>query len=396
MTIRTVAYFAYSLRQGKDPSGLTTYVQAMSEGLKAHGVRPRVLTHSAEPGDADAVLLPGSRVLEALGGALDRLRPGSGGRLYGHAMLALGARRLDRAEAPAVIEVEEHAGLAGMVLRAGLRAPVVLRLHGPHFLVAGANGTNWDAAAQANDRAERTCVERAAAVSAPSRDVLARAAAHWNLDLSRAAVIPNPTRIVAREWRWEPSPGGPILFVGRFDRTKGADVVVRAFRDLARGDPARELWIVGQERPLHDGDRVHSVASFLASELPDAGVRSRVRFLGPRTAAEVAGYRKQAACVVVASRFETFCLTATEAMMAGCPLVASAAGAIPEIVEDGRTGILFASGDPSDLARALRLVLADPALAARLGEAARKRAEERYAPTVVAERMLEFYRQVAA
>jgi glycosyltransferase involved in cell wall biosynthesis len=273
---------------------------------------------------------------------------------------------------------------------------VVLRLHGPHFLVAGSNGAPWDGTAQAIDRAERACVERAAAVSAPSRDVLARAAKHWELDLSRGVVVPNPTPIVPPCMRWERSSDGPILFVGRFDRTKGVDVVVRAFRELAVGDSARELWIVGPERPLHDGGRVHGVASFLEAELPDAAVRARVRFLGQRTPAEIGGYRRQAACVVVASRFETFCLSATEAMMAGCPLVASDAGAIPEIVEDGRTGLLFRSGDAQGLAQALGRILGDPELAARLGAAALRVAEERYAPAVVAGRMLEFYGRVAA
>jgi len=392
MNIQAIAYFAYSMRPGKEPSGLTTYVRGMCQGLAEHGVRPRVLTQFAEPGDPDSVLLPELPILRRAAHLLDRVRLGKGSRLYGRARLAAGARRLDQSEAPSVFEVEEHAGVADALLRARLHAPVVVRLHGPHFLVAGANGTPWDEAAQA----ERACVSQAAAVSAPSRDVLARAAEHWQLDLSKAVVIPNPTSTVAPGQRWRRPAAGPILFVGRFDRTKGADVVVRAFRELAPGDPARELWIVGPERPLHDGGRVHGVESFLAAELPDATVRARVRFLGPRTPEEIAGYRQQAACVVVASRFETFCLTATEAMMTGCPLVASDAGAIPEIVEDGSSGLLFRSGDALDLARALRRVLGDADLASRLGAAARLAAEARYAPGVVASRMLEFYRQVAA
>jgi glycosyltransferase involved in cell wall biosynthesis len=396
MNIQAIAYFAYSMRPGKEPSGLTTYVRGMCQGLAEHGVRPRVLTQFAEPGDEDSVLLPDPPVLRRAAHLLDRLRPGKGSRLYGRARLSAGAWMLDRREAPSIFEVEEHAGLAGVLLRTPLRAPVVVRLHGPHFLVAGANGTPWDDAAQADDVAERDCVSRAAAVSAPSRDVLERAAEHWHLDLSKAVVVPNPTPTVAPGERWERPDAGPILFVGRFDRTKGVDVVVRAFRELAPEDPARELWIVGPERPLHDGGRVHGVTSFLEAELPDAAVRTRVRFLGPRTPEEIAGYRRQAACVVVASRFETFCLTATEAMMAGCPLVASDAGAIPELVENRRTGLLFRSGDAPDLARALREVLGDPELAARLGTAARQSAEARYAPGIVAGRMLEFYRQVAA
>lgn len=391
--IQAVAYFAYSLRSS-EVSGITTYVSALRRGLTAHGVRSRILTHFAESGDPDAVLLPDPPLLRRAAELLEHLRPGTGRRLYRRALIAWQVRALERREHLSVIEIEETAGIAGWLLRSRPSAPVIIRLHGPHFLVAGSNGTAWDRRARATDAAERACLARASAVSAPSRHVLEQVRQHWGLTLPGAAVVPNPTPTVAAADRWAGRGGGPILFVGRFDRTKGADLVVRAFRDLAPRFPKHEIWLVGPERQLHDGGCVYGVADFLAAELPDLSVRSRVKFLGPRTPLEIADYRRRCSCVVVASRFETFCMTATEAMMAGCPLVVSNAGALPEIVEDGATGLLFESGDPLELSRAIERLLSNEHLANRLGSAGYRSAMERYTPEIVAERMIGFYRDV--
>jgi glycosyltransferase involved in cell wall biosynthesis len=395
VSIRSVAYYAHTFRPAAEPTGLTSYVDVLRQGLRARGVRARVLTHAAEEGDPDAVPLPRPWLLRRSANLLERLREGAGAALWEQGVLALGARALAAREQIAAVEIEEHAGIGRLLARARLPCPWILRLHGPHFLVAGSNGDPWDRRSRRFDRDERLLAARARAVSAPSRDVLRRAREHWRLPLPGAVVIPNPARLVPEEERWTGAPGGPILFVGRFDRTKGADLVVRAFRRLAPRFPRTELWLVGPERPLRQEGRVYGAEDFLAAELPDPAVRSRVRFLGLRTPAEVAAYRRGCACAVVASRFETFCLAAVEAMMAGSPLVASDAGALPEIVEDGATGLLFRSGDAGDLARALERVLAGPDLARRLGEAGRRAARERYAPEVVAGRMIELYAEAA-
>jgi glycosyltransferase involved in cell wall biosynthesis len=70
------------------------------------------------------------------------------------------------------------------------------------------------------------------------------------------------------------------------------------------------------------------------------------------------------------------------------------ASALPELVDDNVTGLLFKSEDPDDLARAITRLLEDPSFAARLGEAARASARKRFAPKVVVEETLSFYREV--
>src|SRR5207245_5777728 len=74
------------------------------------------------------------------------------------------------------------------------------------------------------------------------------------------------------------------------------------------------------------------------------------------------------------SREEAFGIAALEAMAAGRPVVATRVGGLPELIEDGLTGLLVPPDDPAALAAALARLAADPALRARMGQAARERA----------------------
>ncbi len=363
----------------------------MRDALRECGVRVRVITRHADPGDESAELSLAPGWLRRSASLTQRLSRGRLPSFEESANIARVARELERREGTALFEVEEHKGLGNWLLRTPLRAPVIVRTHGPHFLVAPANRWPWDPAA---DRSERFSAERAFALTVPSQDTLRRIREHWQLPLAHARVIPNSTPELPNEALWRGNSAGPILFVGRTDRLKGMDVVVRAFAKLAARFPERELWLVGPEFELHDDQRTYAtLAEFLEATLP-LELRGRVKYLGPKTRDDVLALRREAACVLVASRFETFCLAAIEAMMAGCPLIVPNASALPELVQDGQTGLLFKSEDPDDLARAIAQLLADPALAARLGAAARASALQRFSPRVVVEETLRFYREV--
>jgi glycosyltransferase involved in cell wall biosynthesis len=80
-----------------------------------------------------------------------------------------------------------------------------------------------------------------------------------------------------------------------------------------------------------------------------------------------------------------------EYMAAGRPIVATAVGATPELIEDGEHGLLVPPGDAGALARAIARLLDEPALARRLGEAARWRARERYGREAMVRRFEDFY-----
>lgn len=135
----------------------------------------------------------------------------------------------------------------------------------------------------------------------------------------------------------------------------------------------------------------------------EAGLRARLAPLGDRST--FLGYvgGETLAClyrasdiVVVPSRYEPFGLVALEAMAAGAPVIASRAGGLAEIVEDGRSGLLVAPGDVRQFAAAIARLAADPDLHRRLGTAGQRRALDGFGWARIAERTTDAYRAVAA
>lgn len=117
-------------------------------------------------------------------------------------------------------------------------------------------------------------------------------------------------------------------------------------------------------------------------------LRARVTFLGHVSRARLAAEYRRCVLFCLPSRQEGFGIVYLEAMAAGRAIVACRAAAVPEIVDDGVTGLLTKPGDPTALAGALTELLDDPARRARLGEAGRERVRD-YAAPVVARRFLE-------
>jgi glycosyltransferase involved in cell wall biosynthesis len=131
-----------------------------------------------------------------------------------------------------------------------------------------------------------------------------------------------------------PSSSRRILFVGRFDRQKGIDILFDALRELGNEAFA---FIAGD-----------SLRSSLGT-LP-----TNARYVGWLTPRLLQAYYRSADVVVMPSRWEGFGLVALEAIRAGVPVIASRVGGLPEIVKDGITGLLIEPDDKRALAAALR------------------------------------------
>ena len=121
------------------------------------------------------------------------------------------------------------------------------------------------------------------------------------------------------------------------------------------------------------------------------------RHLGPLPNAQVLALYAAAEVVAVPSVIpDALSRVILEAMAAGRPVVGTAVGGTPELIEDGVTGLLVPRHDPAALAAACERLLDDPALAARLGDAARQRAETRFSTEASVDRLLALYASVRA
>ncbi|HYA10652.1 MAG TPA: glycosyltransferase family 4 protein [Thermoplasmata archaeon] len=180
---------------------------------------------------------------------------------------------------------------------------------------------------------------------------------------------------------------GPfLLFVGRLASNKGLLPLLEAFAPLARRDPLATLVLLGE-----DGGMARQV-DVKARAL---GVSERVRRIGhvPDDRLLAAAYH-DARALVLPSDYEAFGLVLLEAMGQGTPVIASRVGGIPEIVDDGRTGLLVPPGAPGALGEAIARLWDDPELGRRMGEAGRTTVVPRYTWEAVAGELERLYREV--
>jgi glycosyltransferase involved in cell wall biosynthesis len=165
---------------------------------------------------------------------------------------------------------------------------------------------------------------------------------------------------------------------------KGVATLLEAMARVRARRQNAELVVVGRPRP--NGDTGRLVARL--------GLDGAVRFLGGVPEAELVDLYARATLAVVPSLYEGFSLPAVEAMACGVPLVATTAGALPEVV--GSAGLLVPPGDSEALAAALLRLLEDEPLRRSLGEDGRRRALEEFSWRRTAERTADLYREAMA
>jgi len=157
-----------------------------------------------------------------------------------------------------------------------------------------------------------------------------------------------------------------LLSVGRVVYQKGFDIALRALADLK--DLKWEWHIAG------DGPQMDALKS-LAQEL---GIDKRILFLGWQSREQLIEQYKWSNLFLFPSRHEGMPNAVLEAMASGLPVIASRIAGNEELVVDGETGILFPTEDVDSLRVALKKILNDVSLRRQMGEASRRRVEERY------------------
>jgi glycosyltransferase involved in cell wall biosynthesis len=364
-----IAYVHYGAQSG------VTGAVARALADRGHGVALVAATGALEPREH------GSR----------RLRPTPAVALHlAHAALRFGRRALDhRWNTPFAFDAHaRHAGEAldaldappdvvlqnGALFAPGLppRRPYVLlvdhtralAMRSPPWpslgLPAPAEyGPSWRAREAAAYRGAR-------AIAAFSENAARSLVRDYGVPRARVAVVGAGAAVFPAE-AIRRDDGRTIVFVGRDFARKGGPVLAEAFARLRRRVPKARLFVAGPRRrpPLPEG----------------------ATFLGPVAEAELPALLAQATAFALPTLREPFGLAFLDAMACGVPCVGTRIEAVPELVDEGRTGLLVPPGDPAALADALHALLSEPARARAMGARGRARVSARFLWAHAAERL---------
>lgn len=225
----------------------------------------------------------------------------------------------------------------------------------------------------------RWAARRPDAIIAVSRDAMQRAIEREGFPAARVHLVYNgidTSPVAVRSGPW----GTRLVTVARLEPIKSLDVMLHAVARLRTAGHEATLTVIGDgtERPALE---------HLAQAL---GLATAVTFTG--WSSDVGRHLTEADLFVMSSRSEGLSLTLLEAMAAGLPIVATAVGGNPEVIEHGRTGLLVPHGDPTALATAIGEILGDPARAAAMGTAGRQRVMARFSLDAMVEAHLRLYR----
>ena len=231
-------------------------------------------------------------------------------------------------------------------------------------------------------RWERRNVERADLVMVTSRYSAEVAQREYGVPSARLAVVPEPIDLEVWDDQFWRAPrrthGGPVvLCVARMYPRKRIPDLLRAAAILRARIPGAQVRIVGRGPEWPTIGRLHA----------ELGLGDTVALLGDLNRERLAEEYVNSSVFCLPSVQEGFGIVFLEAMAAELPVVACRIAAVPEVVLDGATGLLVPPRDPGALAEALERLVAEPALARRLGQEGRRRVLG-FTPRHVAERFL--------
>ena len=368
-------------------NGIVTYVKHMRTALTSMGHRVTVVAGNIGPSNVDSGVF---KVKATLGYTVrQKLRIAT---VYDFAAPVRAAfLRLHRADPIDVIEIEESFGWFNSLRSLGI--PLVVKLHGPAFL------SMLDEELRTPFAIEKVAVEgRALAVSrtitSPSTKTLRDTVAKYGLtgDYHHARNPIDASRLPI--WRLDQAEPQTALFVGRFDRRKGADRVLRAFKQVLAARPEARLVVAGPDYGIAEAGRPAVKFDAYAASMFTTDELRRVHFLGSQKPETIEQLRLKARVVLIASRWENAAYTAAEALGQGCPVVAMACPGMDEVVVDGQTGLLVDSVEA--MAEGILRLMFESETAARLGRQGRQFILETHVPEIAVRVALDVYRRVSA
>lgn len=293
------------------------------------------------------------------------------------------ARKLGRFD---VIEAPDWAAFA---LRLPASVPIVLHLHTPFRVHAAHQGefSRWDVTWA--DRMERSAVRKASVVTAPSKLVVHESQrAGWKIgsdvEIIRYGISASAWSVGESAQDTKPV----ILFVGRLERRKAPDVLIRAVAEISTDIPDLHVVFVGPAAQNRVGRAYADHLRSLVEQLP-----VRCTFTGKQTREDLRAWYRQARVAVIPSHFDNFPMAGLEALAAGRPLVVTSRVGLAETLEGSGAGAIVPPQDPRQMARALHTYLSDPGSAGRAGQKSAELVRREFEPKRIAAQREQVFRR---
>jgi len=400
MSVRRIAVFSMHTSPLAQPGtgdggGMNVYVRALASALARAGVECDVYTraeHRTQP--AVVQVEPGFRVVHVEAGPRAPVPKHELPALVDPFIDASMQRMLERDPVDVLHGNYWLSGAVAHRLKHELDLPLVATFHTLARVKAEA-GVDDDS--EDRTRVEHEVIACADLMLASTSDERAQLASLYDAELDRIEVVPPGVdhtvfvpgdRDAARQ-RLGISAPRVMLFVGRIQRLKGADLAIRALAAL--DDPKVALVVVGGPSGP-DGAEEQARVHALAAEL---GVSQQIHWVSPRRHERLADYYRAADVCIVPSRSESFGLVALEAAACGTPVVAAAVGGLRSLVQHEHSGFLIEGRDPADFAAPVEQLLADEILASEIGVHAAARSQ-RYSWSMTAGRLRRLYGDLVA
>lgn len=367
--------------------GIGSYVKVVAPALASRGHEVHVL--SCVRGQRCSDYLDGTVSIHRRGQirlwGLGRLliAPKAASRLSTAISCWLAYRKLQTAFD--VIEIPDWMG-EGLLLAMFGSSPLVAHLHTPIRILAkyGETSPGWDILL--SDLLERAAVRRAQVVTSPSR-LISSKLQNDRWVRGGTAIVRNP--IDYSQWGEIPAPqstGPVVLFVGRLDRLKGPEILLRASATLRKTVPGLTVVFVGRADGTQDG---LPYLDWLKKKANDLGVECQ--FVGTVHRGDLRAWYARARLLVVPSLYDNFPMVALEGMASARPVVCTSSTGIAEMIEGTGCGEVVPPGDPEALAEAMQRYLTDASLAAVAGSVARDLVRKHCAPERIAEEREAYY-----
>jgi starch synthase len=231
--------------------------------------------------------------------------------------------------------------------------------------------------------AESKLALKSKAIIAVSNSVKHELEVKYNVDPVKVYVIYNGVN--PGEYRPSRVRRNTFVYLGRQTAHKGLPYLLEAFASFSHGHPQYMLILVGER--LEGG--VDPSLVHLAKRL---GILERVKFTGRLAQRETVQILGKSRCLVLPSLAEAFGMTVLEAMASETPVIATSVGGIPEVVQDGRNGLLVPPADPHTLSEAMERIASDARLQRRFSREGVKTCR-RFTWDSVARKTFDVYRE---